>query len=170
MKNSVLNQANILQELKNHQEEMAVQMEQNLKINTIETMIGLCEQMGYEEKHPPSNHSNYTHLNAANSANNLSLSDKAIFQLLKTLKVEALSTSNNTPYSQVDNSQVDRNKSGTTINTNTGQAYKRYCWSYGCGGHWSRHCENSKPGNKNEANFKDRMGGSNKNCLPIPQK
>ena len=138
----------------------------------IDTMTGLCEQMGDEENHPPLNHSIYTHPNAANSANSLSSSDKAIFHLLKTLqdKVEALSTSNNTPNSQVDNSQVEKNKSGPIINTNTGRAYKRYCWRHEFVSHWNCYYENSKPVHKNEAYFKDRMGGSNKNCLPIPQK
>ena len=42
---SNLNQANILQELKDHQKEMYVRMEQNLKINMIEMLTGVCGQM-----------------------------------------------------------------------------------------------------------------------------
>ena len=51
LNNSILNQANILQELKNRQEEMAVRMEQSFKINMIKTMSGLCEKMGNKENH-----------------------------------------------------------------------------------------------------------------------
>ena len=121
LKNSVLNQANILQELKNHQEEMAVRMEQNFKINMIETMSGLCKQIGNEENHQPANPSNTAHVNET-SANNLSSSDKAIFQFLKTLqdKVAALSATNNNSYTPIVNSQVKESKSGPVINSATG--------------------------------------------------
>ena len=103
-------------------------MVQNFNINMIETMSGLCKQMGDEESHLPSNLFNIIHLITANSPNNLSLSDKAISPLLKTLqdKVEALPTSNNKPYSQFENSQVEKTKSGPIINPNTGKAYKRH--------------------------------------------
>ena len=43
--NSNLNQASILQELKNHQEWMEEWMEQNLEINMTETLTGLCGKM-----------------------------------------------------------------------------------------------------------------------------
>ena len=105
-------------------------MWQNFKINMIETMPGLYDQIGNEENHLPSNPFNIAHLNT-NSANNLSLSNKAIFQLLKTLedKVEALSTNNNKPYSQVENSQVKKTRSGPVNNHNTGRAYKPTKWN-----------------------------------------
>jgi hypothetical protein len=182
LNNSILNQANILQELKSHQEEIAARMENNLKINTIEAMTGLCDQYSDEENRPPTQHHQYPPSEPADVVNNLSSSDKAIFQLLKTLqdKVEALSTASH--HSSGNNSSTNNtstpryspststNKSGPLINPNTGKAYRRYCWTHGCCGHWGRHCDNPKPGHKNEANFKDRMGGSNKLCLPVPQK
>jgi hypothetical protein len=182
LNNSILNQANILQELKSHQEEIAARMENNLKINMIEAMTGLCDQYGNEENCPPTQHHQYPPSEPSDVVNNLSSSDKAIFQLLKTLqdKVEALSSANH--HSSGNNSSTNTtstpryspstsaNKSGPLINPNTGKAYRRYCWTHGCCGHWGRHCDNPKPGHKNEANFKDRMGGSNKLCLPVPQK
>ena len=59
-----------------------------------------------------------------NSANNLSSSDKSIFQLLKALKdkVEALSTTNTISYTPTANSQVEKSKGGPVINPNTGRA------------------------------------------------
>ena len=44
-----LNQAKILQELKDHQKEISARMKQNLKINIIETLPELCGQMKNEE-------------------------------------------------------------------------------------------------------------------------
>ena len=51
--NSSLNQANILQELKTRQEQMAERMEKNLKINMIEMLSGLCGQLKDIENFPP---------------------------------------------------------------------------------------------------------------------
>ena len=48
LSNSVLSHVDILQGLKNHQEAMAVQTEQNLKINMIGIITGLCERMSDE--------------------------------------------------------------------------------------------------------------------------
>ena len=58
-------------------------------------------------------------------------------------------------------------KSMKKINPRTGKPYKRYCWSCGCCDHWGRHCTDKKPGHKDDATFQNRMGGSNKFCLPV---
>ena len=52
------------------------------------------------------------------------------------------------------------------INPRTGKKFKRYCWSCGCCQHWGKDCPTKKTGHKDDANFKNRMGGSNRNCLP----
>ena len=51
------------------------------------------------------------------------------------------------------------------INPKTGQPWRRYCWSCGCCPHWSKYCPEKKKGHKMEATFKNRMNGSNTNCL-----
>ena len=50
--NSNLNQANILQELKSYQEQMVDRMEQDIKVNMIETLSYLCGQMENESVTP----------------------------------------------------------------------------------------------------------------------
>ena len=52
------------------------------------------------------------------------------------------------------------------INPRTGKKFKRYCWSCSCCQHWGKDCPTKKTGHKDDANFKNRMGGSNRNCLP----
>ena len=47
----------------------------------------------------------------------------------------------------------------------TQRELKRYCWSCGCCPHWGRFCGKKKNGHKDEATFKNRMGGSNEKCL-----
>ena len=54
-----------------------------------------------------------------------------------------------------------------SINPHTQQPYKRYRWTRGYGNHWSDRRHNPKPGHKTEATFKNRFGGSNKECLPV---
>ena len=39
-----------------------------------------------------------------------------------------------------------------------------YCWSHGACNHLGANCHNPKPGHKNDATFKNRMGGSNYFC------
>ena len=71
--------------------------------------------------------------------------------------IEKLST-------KVDDLKRQTNKD---INPRTGKKFKRYCWTCGCCPHWGRDCPNKSPGHQDNANFKNRMGGSNKNCLPV---
>ena len=54
-----------------------------------------------------------------------------------------------------------------TVNPRTRRPYKRYCWTHGCCTHWDRHCKAKKAGHQDAATFKERMGGSNKGCLPV---
>ena len=46
-----------------------------------------------------------------------------------------------------------------TINPKTIKLFKCYFWSCGCCPHWGHTCGNKKSGHKDEARFKDRMGG-----------
>ena len=159
---SSLNQANILQELKNHQEQMVERIEQNLALKMIDILTGLCGQLEDTENIAP--------LQA--TADNLvqpNFSNNAMFQLLTSLqnKVEALSNNRNRNTSSRFNASPP-NTSGEqelpTTNPNTGKAYKRYCWTHGCTSHWGRHCKNKKTGHKEEATFKDRMGPLGVGC------
>ena len=51
------------------------------------------------------------------------------------------------------------------INPRTGKPWRRYCWTHGCCTHGSKDCTNKAAGHKDDATFKNRQGGSNKNCL-----
>ena len=89
--------------------------------------------------------------------NNLTKDDNTTTDLLNlikqlTEKVDKLSHNQTTP--------------SCTINPKTGKPYKRYCWSCRCCDHWGKNCPNKKTGHQDTATFKDRKGGSNKDCLP----
>ena len=51
-----------------------------------------------------------------------------------------------------------------TINPKTGRPWQCYCWTCGCCTHWVRSCPQKKKGYRDEATFRNRMGGSNLNC------
>jgi len=94
---SALNQANILQELKKHQEHMSLRMEQIIKVNLITALTGICGDMGNENTPPMHD------FNAANNTRNLASGNKAaILQLLTNLqnKVEQLTNNNSSNQSQ----------------------------------------------------------------------
>ena len=52
----------------------------------------------------------------------------------------------------------------TDINPRTDKKFKRYYCSCGCCPHWGKDCPQKKPGHQHNTNFRNRMGGSNKNC------
>ena len=51
------------------------------------------------------------------------------------------------------------------INPKTWLEWEHYCWSCGCCLHWGQICPSKKRGHKNEATFRNRMGGSSENFL-----
>ena len=56
--------------------------------------------------------------------------------------------------------------SNRTSRSTHGRTPKRYCWTHGCCPHWGKDCTEKKEGHKNDANFRSRKGGSDKNRRP----
>ena len=63
--------------------------------------------------------------------------------------------------------ELKRQSPNKDINPRTGKTFKRYCWTCGCCPHWGKDCPHKSAGHQDNANFKNCMGGSNKNCLPL---
>ena len=178
--NSLLNQANLVQEiqdLKSHQMDLVLNLKNELSDNIVQTLkaLSLTDDNENENNYgmnnsplpscPPCNETNfagfnpspYDYMNSASQATN-----PMITQLLA--QIADLQ-------SQVTNIKGSKSKSTTKksssdlINPKTGQPWRRYCWSCGCCPHWGRKCPNKKPGHKDEATFRNRMSGSDDNCL-----
>ena len=66
---------------------------------------------------------------------------------------------------KVDQMTENKAKKNLTINPRTGKPFRRYCHSCGCCDHWGKHCKHKKPGHQDNTTFKNRMGGSDLNCL-----
>ena len=95
-------------------------------------------------------------------ANNITTDSKVtnaqLFTFLKTLQNKVDRLENNKPSTHIETT--------STISPRTGKYFKHYCFSCGCCPHWRKHCPTKKSGHKNDATFKNRMGGSNENCMP----
>ena len=93
------------------------------------------------------------------AANNVSNTTESFSQLLREMQEMKNTVKNLTLTNQ------QSKKEQKDVNPKNGLPWKRYCWSCGCCAHWGRNCPNKKTGHKNEATFKNRMNGSNNNCL-----
>ena len=67
---------------------------------------------------------------------------------------------------KVDQMLENNTKKNFVMNPRTGKPFRRYCHSCGCCDHWGKHCKHKKPGHQDNATFKNRMRGSDLNCLP----
>ena len=168
IQNTMPNQANMIQELKDHQVLMSNNLKQEFENNLAHTLQALSlidenkENMNYQlnEQFIPQTEEQETMM-----MNMKSKRDPIIDQLMKQMtsmsnQIQALSGGNN-----MNTGTSQSGSSSSHINPKTGQEWKRYCWSCGCCSHWGKNCPSKKKGHKNDATFKNRMNGSGNNCL-----
>ena len=162
MKDSEVSQANMLQLLTDNQNKLAQEMQTQLanimQDNMQHAFHALSLRDEDEENVPP-----FRNTNSANCVTNDKL--MALLQDLQT-KVDTLSDENK---SLKSNSRQPRTGATSDENTHhpvTGKPFKRYCWTHGCCTHWGKACPSKKRGHKDNATFKERMGGSDLNCYP----
>ena len=168
--NSLLNQANIIKELKEHQVLMANSMKTEFNANIMQTfqalnMLENHDDMGDFQE-------NNENIATNNDAEQLMLAmkghrDPILEQLLKQMSAmqTQLGTLTNTKNYTTKVTNKENIAPMDNFNPKTGQPWKRYCWSCGCCPHWSKYCPDKKRGHKMEATFKNRINGSNTNCL-----
>ena len=104
---------------------------------------------------------NSENLPSTQQANNISdttVTNAQLLTFLKTLqnKVDRLET--NTPSPTIS--------TNSTINPRTGKEFKRYCFPVAVAYIGEIIVPPKKSGHKDDATFKNRMGGSNENCMP----
>ena len=175
--NSNLNQMNLVQELKQHQEVVANDMTAHLTETMVETLKALS-LVGEENidpninsSHngilaPPSYGTNTTHAQDPLLQHHMYAAakqqDPVLMQLMQQMSNMQNQLASLTLSAQPSSTNQSKNDS---INQKTGKPWRRYCWTCGSCPHWGRHCPQKKPGHKDEATFRNRMNGSNKNCL-----
>ena len=104
---------------------------------------------------------NSENLPSTQQANNISdttVTNAQLLTFLKTLQNKVDRLERNTPSPTI--------ATNSNINPRTGKEFKRYCFSCGCCLHWENNSPTKKSGHKDDATFKNRMGGSNENCMP----
>ena len=158
MKDSSLN---MLQDITNHMNQQSADLEEkinaSLKANFMEAFQVLKDNTTPDENTSP----------PLSQALNVQTPNTQMMEMFATMqaKIDTLTTQlangNNLGGGTPRGATSDK-----TINPKTGLAFKRYCHTCGCCGHWGRNCPVKKPGHKDDATFKDRKGGSDANCRP----
>ena len=158
-----INHIDLQQSLDTMQKDLTQHLEQSLQQNLIHALhtYSSLEREYHEPSPPASSPATVEELNAATTLKN---TDPNLLRLIESLTKEIKLLKAKSVFSPSTSS--DDKDDLPTINPRTNQPYKRYCWTHGCGSHWGDRCRNPKPGHKPDATFKNRMGGSNKGCLP----
>ena len=177
---SNLNTINIVQELKQHHEDVVSDLKRELADNFLETLKTMNMSEDTENQHPnvqsyltpaiynaPTVGQEQTMFSAVQSNQ-----DPILQQLLAQMaqmqqKIEDLTHTNNgsKKKSRANKNVKNSASSSDKINPKTGRQWRRYCWSCGCCDHWSRDCTEKKSGHKENATFRNRMEGSDKDCF-----
>ena len=100
-------------------------------------------------------------LPSTHQANNLSentVTNARLLTFLKILQNKIDRLENKKPSANINNT--------SNINPRTGTPFKRYCFSCGYCQYWGKDCLNKKSRHPNNVTFKNRMRGSNDNCMP----
>ena len=174
-----LNQTNLVQELKDHQKTLANDMEEKLTANLMQTLHAFSMMQDNEVENqcpnvsppPPSTENQHSlpyfqhepnhHMLAA-----MQTADPSLQLLLQQMAQMQNKIDNLTLSTQNTNDKKSRVPSGNnSVNPKTGKPWRRYCWTHGCCEHWGRNCASKKRGHKDDATFRNRMGGSSENCL-----
>ena len=177
---------NMVQELKDHQETLVNQMSESFHNGLMETLQAL-NIANNENINPNVNgnsqyhQTNNEHFLDTDTRLNMMLQQQATLpqqfnalatqqpqnDALKALLDQMKSMQNQISTLTLSNQAMTSKGRGNSkdINPKTGKQWKRYCWSCGCCVHWGRNCPNKKSGHKDEATFRNRMGGSDANCL-----
>ena len=155
-----INQTQLQTSLNTLQKDLTAHLEDSLHTNLIQalqTFSSLEREHQDEQIQEPT-----SPINNSTNATVMPKTDPTLLTLIQSLIKEL----NNLKTRSISTYTTPTSDTYPSINPRTQQPYKRYCWTHGCGNHWSDKCRNPKPGHKAEATFRNRMGGSNKGCLP----
>ena len=180
---------NMTQEIKNHQDEISHNIQEEIRAGITDSMQTVQQQMqmfsmgmnNQENIHPnfgqcspvytPEQYHDHTptpfhQMAPQNNAFAVMQHNQPYAQMMETIKTMQ-NTIDNLTLSNQNQGRQQRSNKGTLadLNPRTGLPWKRYCWSCGCCGHHGRNCPSKKKGHKDDATFKNRMNGSNENCL-----
>ena len=161
------NQTTMLAHINEHQDHLATQLEERLKLNLIEALDAYSKQDDIPST-PTSvttpDTSTLSDIKTLISNVSSKTPDAAVLSLLKEIssKLDRLGTC--TPSNTSPPPTAKKNKD---INPRTKKPWRRYCWSCGVCPHWGSNCPHRKPGHKPDATFSNRMGGSTVGVLGL---
>ena len=165
VRDSELHYANLVKDMTTHQEKMAQDIKESLSDQlSTSLMEALMVSQSPLSSIPSLDETSSLSSPSMNSASS-DATIQALVKLVKSLETKVDKLSNEkTKNLNSNNEQATANKG---INPRTGKPWRRHCWTHGCCTHKGVNCPSKAPGHKDEADFRDRMGGSNKDCYPI---
>ena len=147
--NTLLNQANILQELKDHQVQISNDMKTEFNANIMQTFQAL--NMMTNQENEGNFAENEENVDPNNDTEQFMLAmkgqrDPLLEQLVKQMSAmqTQLGNMNNKKSYTTKVTNKENSAPMDSINPKTGQPWKRYCWSCGCCPHWSKYCTDKK--------------------------
>ena len=158
---SQVNQALMLQQLSTQQEQLAETIKSDISDQLKSSLMETLNLLKDPTLQQPVQEINTLSTESANSVST-GITMDSILSLFKNLekKVDNLNTPGNNGNTLTAPPSINQD-----INPKSGKPWRRYCWTCGCCTHWSKNCVIKAPGHKDNATFKNRMGGSDKNCL-----
>ena len=158
LRDTTLQNVNLIQEVTNKQQVLAEELKLDLS-NQLKTSISDAMMMlQYNEGTPPPLTGTIESITSTTPSINSATSTITMDTLLTTIQdlkkeiTSLISSKLPTPTNKY-------------INPRTDKPWRRYCWTHGCCTHGSKDYENKSQNHKDDATFKNRQGGSNKNFL-----
>ena len=147
---------NLLKAIKENQDNMETRLQQQMKANFMEA-LGMFAEMENKENIPP--------CPPAPAANKMPTTKDRLLKLFK--KMEAKFDAKLEKLGSQRNNSTTGGSRDKTINPRTGKSWKRYCWTHGLVSYFGKDCKNKAPGHRDDASFKNHMGGSTKGVLGV---
>ena len=161
IKDSTLHYNNMVKDVKEHQEKMAQDIKESLSEQLNHSLMEAL-MVTQTNQLPALDDTSSLSTPSINSASS-DATIASLVSIIKKLEAKVDSLSPQQP-NHTTNNNTNSTPMSNTINPRTGKEWRRYCWTHGCCTHKGVDCPAKAPGHKDEATFKDRMGGSNRNC------
>ena len=156
MRDTTLQNMNLIQEVTDKQQMLADELREDLNTQLKNTISDAMMLLNTSDEQPT---------NFSESLSSPNMSTPSANSVTSTITMESLFATIQDLKNEITSLKNSKNDVNNEINPRTGKPFKRYCWTHGCCTHSSKNCQNKAPGHKDNATFKNRQGGSNKNCL-----
>ena len=156
MRDSSLQNVNLIKQVTDKQQQLADELRTDLSLQLKNTISDAIMYLHNTDSQSTSEDENLT---------STTISTPSANSVTSNITMESLYTTIQNLQNDIKKLKTPKMIRDTDINVKTGKPFKRYCWTHGCCAHFSRNCDSKAIGHIDNTSFKNRQGGSNKNCL-----